>query len=85
MGWRGWARQGSNLRPIGYEPTALPLSYGPSGAHRRAATVMVAQSADVRDGDRAIVSREGSERTRIARAPSVRRISATTTSREPPP
>ena len=24
-----WARQGSNLRPIGYEPTALPLSYGP--------------------------------------------------------
>ena len=27
-----WARQGSNLRPIGYEPTALPLSYGPSQA-----------------------------------------------------
>ena len=27
-GW--WARQGSNLRPIGYEPTALPLSYEPS-------------------------------------------------------
>ncbi len=26
----GWARQGSNLRPIGYEPTALPLSYGPA-------------------------------------------------------
>jgi hypothetical protein len=25
----GWARQDSNLRPIGYEPTALPLSYGP--------------------------------------------------------
>ena len=25
-----WARQGSNLRPIGYEPTALPLSYGPA-------------------------------------------------------
>ncbi len=25
-----WARQGSNLRPIGYEPTALPLSYGPT-------------------------------------------------------
>ena len=24
-----WARQVSNLRPIGYEPTALPLSYGP--------------------------------------------------------
>ena len=24
-----WARQGSNLRPIGYEPTALPLSYRP--------------------------------------------------------
>ena len=28
LGW--WARQGSNLRPIGYEPTALPLSYRPS-------------------------------------------------------
>ncbi len=27
-----WARQGSNLRPIGYEPTALPLSYGPDTA-----------------------------------------------------
>ena len=26
-GW--WARQDSNLRPIGYEPTALPLSYEP--------------------------------------------------------
>ena len=26
---REWARQGSNLRPIGYEPTALPLSYRP--------------------------------------------------------
>ncbi len=26
---RWWARQGSNLRPIGYEPTALPLSYEP--------------------------------------------------------
>ena len=25
-----WARQGSNLRPIGYEPTALPLSYEPA-------------------------------------------------------
>ena len=25
-----WARQGSNLRPIGYEPTALPLSYEPT-------------------------------------------------------
>ena len=24
-----WARQDSNLRPIGYEPTALPLSYEP--------------------------------------------------------
>ncbi len=24
-----WARQGSNLRPNGYEPSALPLSYGP--------------------------------------------------------
>jgi hypothetical protein len=24
-----WARQVSNLRPIGYEPTALPLSYEP--------------------------------------------------------
>ena len=27
-----WAREDSNLRPIGYEPTALPLSYGPSPA-----------------------------------------------------
>ena len=24
-----WARQESNLRPTGYEPDALPLSYGP--------------------------------------------------------
>ena len=24
-----WARQDSNLRPSGYEPRALPLSYGP--------------------------------------------------------
>ena len=24
-----WARQGSNLRPPGYEPDALPLSYEP--------------------------------------------------------
>ena len=24
-----WARQGSNLGPTGYEPAALPLSYGP--------------------------------------------------------
>ncbi len=24
-----WAQQGSNLRPTGYEPGALPLSYGP--------------------------------------------------------
>ena len=26
-----WARQGSNLGPAGYEPDALPLSYGPVG------------------------------------------------------
>ena len=25
-----WARLDSNQRPIGYEPTALPLSYGPA-------------------------------------------------------
>ena len=25
-----WARQVSNLQPTGYEPAALPLSYGPS-------------------------------------------------------
>ena len=25
-----WARQDSNLRPSGYEPRALPLSYGPA-------------------------------------------------------
>jgi hypothetical protein len=24
-----WARQDSNLRPTGYEPAALPLSYKP--------------------------------------------------------
>ena len=29
-----WARQGSNLRPIGYEPTALPLSYGPLSTNK---------------------------------------------------
>jgi hypothetical protein len=28
MNW--WARQGSNLGPNGYEPSALPLSYEPS-------------------------------------------------------
>ena len=31
LGRKKWARQGSNLRPIGYEPTALPLSYEPLG------------------------------------------------------
>jgi hypothetical protein len=25
-----WARQDSNLQPTGYEPAALPLSYGPT-------------------------------------------------------
>jgi hypothetical protein len=25
-----WAHQDSNLGPTGYEPVALPLSYGPS-------------------------------------------------------
>ena len=25
-----WARQDSNLQPTGYEPGALPLSYGPA-------------------------------------------------------
>jgi hypothetical protein len=25
-----WARQDSNLRPTGYEPAALPLSYEPT-------------------------------------------------------
>ena len=29
MGRSKWARQGSNLGPAGYEPDALPLSYGP--------------------------------------------------------
>ena len=28
FGW--WARQDSNLRPTGYEPVALPLSYRPT-------------------------------------------------------
>ena len=30
--WPGWwARQGSNLRPLGCKPSALPLSYAPRG------------------------------------------------------
>ena len=29
LGVNWWARQGSNLPPAGYEPAALPLSYGP--------------------------------------------------------
>ncbi len=29
-----WARQDSNLRPSGYEPRALPLSYGPGWAKK---------------------------------------------------
>ncbi len=29
----GWARQGSNLVPAGYEPAALPMSYGPTLRH----------------------------------------------------
>jgi hypothetical protein len=29
LGGQQWARQDSNLRPNGYEPSALPLSYGP--------------------------------------------------------
>ena len=29
MGEMKWARQDSNLRPSGYEPPALPLSYEP--------------------------------------------------------
>ena len=29
-GGRWWARQESNLQPTGYEPGALPLSYGPA-------------------------------------------------------
>ena len=28
--WPWWARQDSNLRSTGYEPAALPLSYGPT-------------------------------------------------------
>ena len=32
------AREGLNLRPIGYEPTALPLSYLPSGIPSRVRT-----------------------------------------------
>ena len=29
-----WARQGSNLRPPGCKPGALPLSYAPAAARR---------------------------------------------------
>ena len=29
LGLKWWARMGSNQRPTGYEPVALPLSYGP--------------------------------------------------------
>ena len=29
-----WARQDSNLRPPGYEPDALPLSYEPKNPHQ---------------------------------------------------
>ena len=29
-----WARSDSNQRPNGYEPSALPLSYGPMLKHR---------------------------------------------------
>ncbi len=36
---RLWARQGSNLRPSGYEPRALPLSYGPGLAARHCLTI----------------------------------------------
>ena len=34
-GWRWWARLGSNQRPAGYEPAALPLSYGPPYCSKR--------------------------------------------------
>ncbi len=30
-----WARRDSNLRPSGYEPRALPLSYGPGMRQRK--------------------------------------------------
>ena len=32
---QGWARLGSNQRPAGYEPAALPLSYGPPYCSKR--------------------------------------------------
>src|SRR3954453_1789211 len=32
---RGWARQGSNLRPLGCKPRALPLSYAPRAPRGR--------------------------------------------------
>ena len=30
LGRQWWAREDSNLQPTGYEPVALPLSYGPA-------------------------------------------------------
>jgi hypothetical protein len=32
-----WARQGSNLRPLGCKPSALPLSYAPGSRTAEAA------------------------------------------------
>ena len=36
-----WARQDSNLRPDGYEPPALPLSYEPPGQKAEAINSLV--------------------------------------------
>lgn len=36
-----WARQGSNLRPLGCKPSALPLSYTPQPQARRSAGVQL--------------------------------------------
>ena len=48
-----WARQGSNLRPIGYEPTALPLSYRPGLNQRIPAANGVSRQSPLRRNVRA--------------------------------
>ena len=41
-----WARQDSNLRPWGYEPRALPLSYRPKPTPRMCALATTVRTND---------------------------------------